>query len=205
MAYAGSSPHGRGTPGCSRSPSSSRRFIPARAGNATPAPSSPRTSSVHPRTGGERPPVRPRMNSYSGSSPHGRGTHPSVAVGQPDGRFIPARAGNASPSASHRGGFTVHPRTGGERQVGPDGGIGPAGSSPHGRGTLRQPRNSAAFLRFIPARAGNASRPPRPGPAWSVHPRTGGERLCPVHSTRIPPGSSPHGRGTRAKPERVRY
>ncbi len=51
----GSSPRGRGTPGCGRRTAACPRFIPARAGNSPIIQSAAPLPSVHPRAGGELP------------------------------------------------------------------------------------------------------------------------------------------------------
>ena len=91
----GSSPRGRGTPGCDQSGGRPRRFIPAWAGNATRLTCRRSMQSVHPRVGGERHrnPARLRIN--GGSSPRGRGTRSSWRRPWHRSRFIPAWAGNA--------------------------------------------------------------------------------------------------------------
>ena len=73
------------------------------------------------------------------------------------------------------------------------------GSSPRGRGTLRQPHDNRPGRRFIPARAGNASGCTPKNPAASVHPRAGGERTSFLYGTDPTTGSSPRGRGTPPK------
>ena len=73
-AWAGSSPHARGTLGDKREPRARARFIPACAGNAMGGGTWWTRSSVHPRMRGERI-IRLRIiHRVSGSSPHARGT-----------------------------------------------------------------------------------------------------------------------------------
>ena len=173
------------------------RFIPARAGNADSRQATADRSPVHPRTGGERPDPLDPVFLDAGSSPHGRGTPNRIMPAFIASRFIPARAGNALLCLSNRPCLTVHPRTGGERARPASSASCTAGSSPHGRGTLRRRRPGGSGGRFIPARAGNADTDAGRGRPSPVHPRTGGERHRPQ---RAPPrfrGSSPHGRGTR--------
>ena len=136
--------------------------------------------SVHPRAGGETQGIMVNHCPSIGSSPRGRGTllhQLRVIVGK---RFIPARAGNAYFGLSLMAAAPVHPRAGGERVFRfVAHGSGP-GSSPRGRGTLRQPHDNRPGRRFIPARAGNAG--------------SGGADM--VHVI----GSSPRGRGTLRQP-----
>ena len=197
----GSSPHGRGTRSCRDPPSPDNRFIPARAGNALNSIVFRASTSVHPRTGGERGSTTSRMSPISGSSPHGRGT-PLPHEGRPPlSRFIPARAGNAAPLPLRFRQQPVHPRTGGERIMEAEKTYTRTGSSPHGRGTRTSSPLSHLSRRFIPARAGNADSLPGCLPQGSVHPRTGGERRLRASSIASCCGSSPHGRGT---PERLK-
>ena len=192
----GSSPRGRGTLALVPGSPGAARFIPARAGNAAaPAVGSVR-STVHPRAGGERHRQTAWMGTPCGSSPRGRGTRARFSPGGAGGRFIPARAGNASCPRSAPTPMPVHPRAGGERVNSWPARSTTAGSSPRGRGTRRKSQIATAPYRFIPARAGNAngSRPPRP--ARSVHPRAGGERIAGAFLSALEVGSSPRGRGT---------
>ena len=131
-----------------------------------------------------------------GSSPRGRGTPPRRRDPMTLFRFIPARAGNAQSSNNRHPLPSVHPRAGGERSKTAKDVLRSAGSSPRGRGTLDTGGWSAAYRRFIPARAGNARSRRRNRCCWTVHPRAGGER-CQRHGLSRPVhGSSPRGRGT---------
>ena len=109
----GSSPRGRGTPAKSTCPAASRRFIPARAGNARERSTPTHPLPVHPRAGGERSADSADCRSAAGSSPRGRGTLPPPDPVQLSLRFIPARAGNANAMAERSTRRSVHPRAGG--------------------------------------------------------------------------------------------
>jgi hypothetical protein len=79
-----------------------------------------------------------------------------------------------------------------------------SGSSPRVRGTLCMFQRKFLYNRFIPARAGNASRR---WPRWerkSVHPRACGERGISLCSKSGAAGSSPRVRGTRHHPSTIR-
>ena len=171
----GSSPRGRGT----RSPRASLaglvRFIPARAGNTARAALRVSRWSVHPRAGGEHTEAMGVEATDDGSSPRGRGTPSDCEEGLVGTRFIPARAGNtrARPRAGSRD--SVHPRAGGEHGKHFAPGVVERGSSPRGRGTLRDPVRGRVVRRFIPARAGNTSSHSRDPMRSPVHPRAGGE------------------------------
>ena len=110
----GSSPRGRGTHRGGAALGAHGRFIPARAGNTRPARARSTAATVHPRAGGEHPPMSSHDASCSGSSPRGRGTPRDRGRNDLALRFIPARAGNtraSTPTATRR---PVHPRAGGE-------------------------------------------------------------------------------------------
>ena len=156
---------------------SSRRFIPASAGNTRWATMPRRPLSVHPRERGEHLWVTGFATWDFGSSPRARGT-PGSGVGwsgrmsvhprergeharrQPHGhalaRFIPASAGNTSLARSAA--------------------ISRAGSSPRARGTRRRSR--------------------RPADGAAVHPRERGEHAPDSRCPKDNSGSSPRARGT---------
>ena len=107
---AGSSPPVRGTLRTPGAAPSSRRFIPARAGNTHIHHRITSAAAVHPRQCGEHS-VRPRVcESPIGSSPPVRGTHRCEADKFSASRFIPARAGNTRGAPSFVLARTVHPR-----------------------------------------------------------------------------------------------
>ena len=196
--YRGSSPRGRGTLGCGHLPYPGHRFIPAWAGNTSRWRPGCRSTSVHPRVGGEHHGHPSASVHVIGSSPRGRGTPTGKARLQWRGGFIPAWAGNTNPCT---------------RDLGQE-----LGSSPRGRGTHTPPGRARARRRFIPAWAGNtdSSRPrngghpvhPRVGGehviaelrnvqrSTPVHPRVGGEHWRPGGLGTVCSGSSPRGRGT---------
>ncbi len=195
----GSSPHARGTHRTIDWPTSCGRFIPACAGNAC-APSSPLSdASVHPRMRGERWSFGQWIDQQVGSSPHARGTRLASERMERPARFIPACAGNASPSRADADWIAVHPRMRGERADRDGADLADHGSSPHARGTPRLDQVRGGRRRFIPACAGNAptrNAPPMPRP---VHPRMRGERSLAEQQDLVVDGSSPHARGTRAR------
>ena len=73
-----------------------------------------------------------------------------------NGRFIPARAGNAPRFTRSIRSSAVHPRACGERPASGFLRSVNAGSSPRVRGTLMTAASPGRCQRFIPARAGNA-------------------------------------------------
>ena len=212
----GSSPRERGTHGRAGSAPAHERFIPARAGNAPTSITSPTPRTVHPARAGNarrragRPspsPVHPRASGErassaisifptAGSSPRERGTRSRTPRDARVHRFIPARAGNAIPSCATSSAWTVHPRASGERATSSALRCAPGGSSPRERGTPANDRLRRYEQRFIPARAGNASRS-QPGTEHvGVHPRASGERRFSGRRARLGAGSSPRERGT---------
>ena len=134
-------------------------------------------------------------------------------------RFIPARAGNASPQRPMRPIRSVHPRACGERGFLILVLAFETGSSPRVRGTLNLGVDAWMLRRFIPARAGNAKScrhgmrccsvhpracgerliQPAGGHLWSVHPRACGERFSKMMRGPGCSGSSPRVRGTLEK------
>ncbi|CDM39385.1 hypothetical protein PPSAL_0770 [Ectopseudomonas oleovorans] len=192
----GSSPLARGTQEVPRAPGRLRRFIPAGAGNTGCQPLARPWVTVHPRWRGEHTDEGGRRGLASGSSPLARGTLVPQHDGVAGERFIPAGAGN---TRSRFGGIRsrpVHPRWRGEhspraRSLGRK-----VGSSPLARGTrtARQPGQSPG--RFIPAGAGNTTKPSSPSARPPVHPRWRGEHGVSVPDTARLNGSSPLARGT---------
>ena len=137
-----------------------------------------------------------RANPCTGSSPHARGTPAPDLDGALVRRFIPAYAGNARWRLPGSSRSTVHPRIRGERGGGWWLVCCSGGSSPHTRGTPEVRHGDAPGDRFIPAYAGNASCARYTNCATAVHPRIRGERSKKRISYTMPPGSSPHTRGT---------
>ena len=131
-----------------------------------------------------------------GSSPHTRGTRAQGAINGPNGRFIPACAGNASPLPGGPTRPPVHPRMRGERTACSAPGLSSHGSSPHTRGTRHYRGAHATTPRFIPAYAGNARSTAGRDSQSTVHPRIRGERATPCVNPMFSHGSSPHARGT---------
>jgi len=172
----GSSPHVRGTDPLYDTLDHDFRFIPARAGNSESKRTRFCSLSVHPRTCGEQLPFSLPFSLFLGSSPHVRGTVPLFPSLWFVFRFIPARAGNRGPCALHVNRSPVHPRTCGEQASSGVAITSAPGSSPHVRGTDRQPGFLYPLSRFIPARAGNRLPAADSSAGLSVHPRTCGEQ-----------------------------
>ena len=162
----GSSPRMRGTAPAKHPTVAAKRFIPAHAGNRVPPSRSVAMTTVHPRACGEQATGR-RLRLHSG-------------------RFIPAHAGNSTTRRSLTRPAPVHPRACGEQQDGHHNLLHLVGSSPRMRGTASVGFSRSAFMRFIPAHAGNSAQArarTRDGP---VHPRACGEQ-----ADTPPPGPPP--------------
>ena len=172
----GSSPLARGT-GCSgRVSCQGLRFIPAGAGNSGERPKKLAKISVHPRWRGEQLLDVAHVAATDGSSPLARGTAVGWGTPGPDGRFIPAGAGNSGRCAGRCRQGAVHPRWRGEQAI--------AGHDfRHG-------------FRFIPAGSGNRARYPGDCDHPAVHPRWRGEQVCEILVGLETVGSSPLARGT---------
>ena len=174
-AISGSSPRLRGTGDLPGHRSPSQRFIPAPAGNSRLTRPPLTTSPVHPRACGEQLGREAARGSADGSSPRLRGTDPPRL---------------SSPYV------TVHPRACGEQR---NGSVSPrvrSGSSPRLRGTELHAVLEHAYVRFIPAPAGNSPAAMLPILLIPVHPRACGEQSCPTLLASCSIGSSPRLRGT---------
>ena len=91
----GSSPRGRGTLPRAVDSAAFGRFIPAGAGNSSPAAMPTTGWPVHPRGGGELDEGAAGLSYEVGSSPRGRGTLVATYPAAGPHRFIPAGAGNS--------------------------------------------------------------------------------------------------------------
>ena len=155
-----------------------------------------RLLAVHPRARGEHLPEGVINTRSFGSSPRTRGTSCRHSLNCRQSRFIPAHAGNISPSISARSFLAVHPRARGEHSFFYARLIRQPGSSPRTRGTLGRVREDQGGSRFIPAHAGNIYSQQETSRKMAVHPRARGEhQICLLeHSPKT--GSSPRTRGT---------
>ena len=200
----GSSPLARGTRRRRGRHGGVRRFIPARAGNTTECGARRPVPTVHPRSRGEHINEDEFRAYFNGSSPLARGTRTPERTAGVDHRFIPARAGNTWRIRANSTARAVHPRSRGEHRSRERLIHRPTGSSPLARGTLRLRRADPVRERFIPARAGNTTRPGRGVGRHPVHPRSRGEHGFVVPTGKMPSGSSPLARGTRCARRRAR-
>ena len=196
---AGSSPRGRGKLHHAEAPIQQIRLIPARAGKTTPDASRSFSYQAHPRAGGENFGELAGEFAASGSSPRGRGKRTPRTAALDKARLIPARAGKTTRGRRRRWPCPAHPRAGGENSPRFFPPRTPRGSSPRGRGKLAGHQACHASGRLIPARAGKTSWSRSAGPGASAHPRAGGENTDPRIASGLEAGSSPRGRGKRAK------
>ena len=145
---------------------------------------------------GEHYSVDLKLGRVTGSSPHARGTLHIADLFRRCVRFIPACAGNTGCAPTSTVPRTVHPRMRGEHREDWSLVYDVTGSSPHARGT-HYPRLFAELReRFIPACAGNTTRPIIRKAPSPVHPRMRGEHLLSTLAYLAICGSSPHARGT---------
>ncbi len=192
----GSSPRARGTLGWGRSPVRADRFIPAGAGNTRRRSTARSAPTVHPRGRGEHAPHPECGRARDGSSPRARGTRGFLLFVPRNRRFIPAGAGNTAKYARRSTVVAVHPRGRGEHEGHGVAAYHDVGSSPRARGTHRQDSRCALSDRFIPAGAGNTSRPSGHRRHRPVHPRGRGEHSGIQLRHPDQHGSSPRARGT---------
>ena len=215
----GSSPRVRGTPQTSRGFSSSRRFIPACAGNSgiprrrgRRGPVHPRVCGelvclgcggysphlVHPRVCGELVESDARLVDASGSSPRVRGTLPWTMRGQMAPQVHPRVCGEL-PAFSTTDIVCLRfiPACAGNSRSSRRVRRRRNGSSPRVRGTRTLPHTTPISVRFIPACAGNSPGPCPHRVRRTVHPRVCGELTLRASGFRNAVGSSPRVRGTR--------
>ena len=196
---AGSSPRVRGTGPQFAHRVRIDRFIPACAGNRQSAnrPRAPMT--VHPRVCGEQGGPTDAAPLLPGSSPRVRGTADVLAEQLEHVRFIPACAGNRTPTRILRRWSSVHPRVCGEQTFISPNASTMSGSSPRVRGTDPRRLGRSVRVRFIPACAGNRAWIPWSRSRPPVHPRVCGEQAVQSISGASVFGSSPRVRGTGAR------
>ena len=113
----GSSPHSRGTRLRYTERNSFLGIIPAFAGNTPHFSSAARSARDHPRIRGEHNSRREIPFSYTGSSPHSRGTRRRNINHFGKFRIIPAFAGNTGDNIAAASNFRDHPRIRGEHSM----------------------------------------------------------------------------------------
>ncbi len=155
MRISGLSPLARGTHCMPDTRDPGARFIPAGAGNTWICRYSCRANTVYPRWRGEHSQRKLSTNACRGLSPLARGTPTPAKRHLVFCRFIPAGAGNTSPSCHTTGRLSVYPRWRGEHMVKFQTSNDGHGLSPLARGTQSSPAQPVCERRFIPAGAGN--------------------------------------------------
>ncbi len=171
------------------------RITPARAGTGRGSrPTWPGTSD-HPRSRGDRASQISSAPRAVGSPPLARGPVTALYVRPALTRITPARAGTGGPDPRCSRHGADHPRSRGDRCTRAPGRRSNGGSPPLARGPGRVQAIRPARSRITPARAGTGARSSaRPGPATD-HPRSRGDRPCPIPRHASSSGSPPLARG----------
>ena len=175
--YAGLSPLARGTLVDGFPPVFAIRFIPAGAGNTSPAFHLRVIRAVYPRWRGEHPLRESRCGFNIGLSPLARGTRTRSPASRISRRFIPAGAGNTQHTPCGGSVRPVYPRWRGEHCPAMPLVLRPAGLSPLARGTRVTIFECHRTNRFIPAGAGNTANVSNMKCLWPVYPRWRGEHV----------------------------
>ncbi len=197
--HPGLSPLARGTRICQRLCGAVNRFIPAGAGNTTPATCFASRSAVYPRWRGEHVIANRGEINRCGLSPLARGTPNWISLNAAAWRFIPAGAGNTSSRRASKSFNSVYPRWRGEhRSASPNSTLND-GLSPLARGTHCHPDQPRGVRRFIPAGAGNTLVVRFWNPIKAVYPRWRGEHYRKESANGDRGGLSPLARGTRCE------
>ena len=192
----GSSPHVRGTRVDGEGAVGVVGIIPACAGNTRCFWPSCWRCWDHPRMCGEHSAWATTGVTWSGSSPHVRGTPRLRLPRRRRRRIIPACAGNTWHHLPRRFHAEDHPRMCGEHMVAGYAVTVAQGSSPHVRGTRILQFRVDFHAGIIPACAGNTSSVSAMRARRGDHPRMCGEHRILAGSCPIDGGSSPHVRGT---------
>ena len=151
---AGSSPRMRGKQARPLPGKVAVRIIPAHAGQTGhPSPSKP-LGPDHPRACGANSVVEARGERHDGSSPRMRGKRPETGRCRPEGRIIPAHAGQTSRYRLWDTPNADHPRACGANFWAASKPFCNSGSSPRMRGKPTKGQTMASYPRIIPAHAG---------------------------------------------------
>ncbi len=197
-AASGPSPLARGAQGWYEVSTRGGGTIPARAGSTSRRPERKGTGRDHPRSRGEHDLHPPQHQTPEGPSPLARGALQHLAVNEPGGRTIPARAGSTRcRSAPVRPGWD-HPRSRGEHLSGGEAIMRPEGPSPLARGAQARLSGIEAGVGTIPARAGSTSSLPVTSRHQRDHPRSRGEHEGELTGIQSSEGPSPLARGALA-------
>ena len=197
--HPGLSPLARGTRICQRLCGAVNRFIPAGAGNTTPATCFASRSAVYPRWRGEHVIANRGEINRCGLSPLARGTPNWISLNAAAWRFIPAGAGNTRRVTCAQQIPPVYPRWRGEHRLFRLVLSVYRGLSPLARGTRKLRRPAPAARRFIPAGAGNTNKALTGDITLTVYPRWRGEHYRKESANGDRGGLSPLARGTRCE------
>ena len=151
----GSSPHARGAPVSSTTPSVARRIIPACAGSTSRPTATARRWGDHPRMRGEHSLDKAGDFLNEGSSPHARGAPGARAILTSAAGIIPACAGSTTVTAEPDFHVGDHPRMRGEHPPHSLMTDELEGSSPHARGAHLRALANPKPHGVIPACAGS--------------------------------------------------
>ena len=179
------------------------RIIPARAGQTWRTGPRCRRWPDHPRACGANTVLIPSAIFWHGSSPRVRGKLSQRYFVAGVKRIIPARAGQTRGHAVPAMRAPDHPRACGANHLLADNADNTAGSSPRVRGKPGWGRKRKAYLRIIPARAGQTGPPPGEAGEGPDHPRACGANARPTGHHDGLSGSSPRVRGKRCPAIRV--
>ena len=151
-------------------------ITPAQAGKRCYLCASTKSSWDHPRVGGEKAKITPRLKRCRGSPPHGRGKAGCRLTAVCCGGITPAWAGKSKSLYSGGRGHRDHPRMGGEKHAGRFKKLVGWGSPPHGRGKVIAKMIAGVGNRITPAWAGKSGWWPPVPCRCGDHPRMGGEK-----------------------------
>ena len=193
----GTSPRVRGKPQSLVRGELRRRYIPARAGEATEPTRRSIDATVHPRACGGSHVLVQLMGVVRGTSPRVRGKRTAGGLRHPGLGYIPARAGEARSSTTPPTTAWVHPRACGGSASSHHAQAVWQGTSPRVRGKQVGRAPGERDRGYIPARAGEAPRPAPPLPWPAVHPRACGGSHVGEEGVITLYGTSPRVRGKR--------
>ena len=151
-------------------------ITPAQAGKRCYLCASTKSSWDHPRVGGEKAKITPRLKRCRGSPPRGRGKVVRPDVVAKAAGITPAWAGKSLQRGQLPARPRDHPRMGGEKHRPFSMRMARSGSPPHGRGKGCRELPSRRSPRITPAWAGKSPECPQNHPQSGDHPRMGGEK-----------------------------
>ena len=172
-------------------------ITPAQAGKRCYLCASTKSSWDHPRVGGEKAKITPRLKRCRGSPPRGRGKANWHCVRRPALRITPAQAGKRTRSWRAYGCPWDHPRVGGEKKGVRHWWALPRGSPPRWRGKATFSGRSDPGVGITPAWAGKSRIDKLEWIPVKDHPRVGGEKPVGYDLLQRPAGITPAWAGKR--------